>query len=135
MRRLLIAAAALVLAVAPAAEAIDFTPTGSVITVTYTEPTQNTDNSSVNDLAKTTISWRVCPTAGACTGAFTTVDVPASALTGGGAISRDVTVPVAPGVERNVEIFATATDTSGNLSPETPHIVKRVDRLSPKAPA
>lgn len=134
MRQFLFALA-LLLASAPAAQALEVTPTGAVVTVSYTEPTTNTDNSPLNDLAKTTIHWRECPTAGPCSAAYTQVDVPASALAGGGAISKDITVPVPPGVERNIEVFATATDTSGNLSPESAHVVKRVDRLSPKAPS
>jgi len=123
------------LALPALAHAIDFTPTGSVITVSYTEPTQNTDGTGLNDLAKTTINWRVCPVTGACNAVYTKVDVAASVLAGGGTISRDVTVPVTPGQEVNVEVFATATDLSGNVSPESTHVVKRVDRLSPKAPA
>ena len=135
MRKLLAALAILSLASLDDVQAIDFTPTGSVINVSYIEPTQNTDNSALNDLAKTTINWRVCPVSGTCSAVYTKVDVAASALVGGGSISRDVTVPVTPGQEVNVEVFATATDLSGNVSPESVHVVKRVDRLSPKAPA
>lgn len=115
--------------------AIDFTPTGSVLTVTYAEPTTNTDGSALNDLARTNVHYRICPTSGACASPYTVgPNVAATASTGGGAITTTVTVPVGPGQEANVEVFATATDTTGNVSPESTHVTKRVDRLSPSAP-
>lgn len=114
--------------------AIDFTPTGTVLIVVYTEPITNTDNSPLTDLAKTTVNSRVCPTTGVCTTVYTQVDVIASAISGGATVSKAVTISIAPGQENNVEVFATATDLSGNVSPESLHVVKRVDRLSPSAP-
>ena len=115
--------------------AIDFTPTGSVLTVTYLEPTTNTDGSPINDLASTNVSYRLCPTSGPCAAPYTLgPNIAATAPTGGGSISTQVTVPVGPGQEANVEVFATATDTSGNVSPESAHVTKRVDRLPPSPP-
>lgn len=121
-------------AFAAPARALDFTPTGAVLTVTYVEPTTNTDGSALDDLAKTTINSRVCPVVGPCVAAFTPFDVPASSPSGGATIGRQITVGITPGQQNNVEVYATATDTSGNVSPDSDHIVKRVDRLSPKAP-
>src|SRR5262245_4145633 len=106
MKRIVLAVlAAGALFAAAKAEAIDFTPTATIITVTYKEPTTNTDGSAINDLLKTTINSRVCPAVGTCSSTFTSVDVPASAPTGGGNVSKDITQPVAPGQERVVEVF------------------------------
>lgn len=135
MRKATIAALLLTLGLATRAHAIDFTPSGAVLTVTYTEPTTNTDGSAINDLASTQVHFRLCPTSGTCSASFTVApNVNASAATGGGAISTSVTVNIVAGQENNVEVFATATDTSGNVSPDSLHVVKRVDRLSPSAP-
>lgn len=118
------------------AEAIDFTASGAILTVTYKEPTTNTDGSVLNDLAGTTVSSRVCPVTGTCSSAFTkTPLIPAvGGLVGGGNVSTTVTVNVTLGQEVNVEVFAQAQDTSGNVSPESLHVTKRVDRLSPAPP-
>jgi hypothetical protein len=136
MRRYLAILAVLAVAVLPTnAMALDFTPTGAVLTVTYTEPTTNTDGSALNDLARTNVSFRVCPATGACSAPFTIgPNVAASAIAGGGNISTTVAVAVTPGQEVNVEVFVTASDLSGNVSPESVHVTKRVDRLSPAAP-
>jgi len=123
------------LAYAGYAFAIDFTPSGAVLAVTYTEPSTNSDGSTLNDLAKTNVYSRVCPVTGTCAATFTKgPDVAASKAAGGGAINTTVTVTITPGQERNVEVYATATDLSGNESVESLHVTKRVDRLSPAEP-
>lgn len=125
----------MMLALAAPASAIDFTPTGSVLTATYREPTTNTDGSALNDLKETQIFFRVCPVSGACAAVFTAgTATPATTAAGGGTVNAQQTVPIAPGQENNVEVYAVARDTSGNVSPESPHVTKRVDRLSPAAP-
>lgn len=132
---ILLGALALSLIAIERAWAIDFSPTGAVLTVTYTEPTTNTDGSVLNDLARTNVHYRVCPVTGTCTTPFILgPNVAATSPIGGGPISTTVSVSVAPGQEVNVEVFATAADTSGNVSPDSVHVTKRVDRLSPKAP-
>ena len=71
---------------AGAAHAIDFTATGTILTVTYTEPTQNTDGTALDDLAKTSVYYQV-GTAAEVKGP----DIPASGPTGGAPISTQIT--------------------------------------------
>ena len=123
----------LLLLVTPA-WAIDFTVSGAVLTVTYTEPATNTDGSPLMDLARTNVYTEIVlpgqvPVKGP--------NVVASAPGGGGAISTTITVPIGaalPIKEANVKVWATATDTSGNEGPPSNVVTKRVDQLAPSAP-
>jgi hypothetical protein len=122
------------LLLATPAWAIDFTVSGAVLTVTYTEPATNTDGSPLTDLARTNVYTEIqlagqTPQKGP--------NVAASALTGGGAISTTVTVPIGAALaikEANVKVWATATDTTGNESAPSAVVIKRVDQLAPSAP-
>src|SRR3990170_330159 len=113
MRRGGLALLGLLLLAAPA-WAIDFTVSGAVLTVTYTEPTTNTDGSPLTDLARTNVYTEIllpgqAPVKGP--------NVAATTPTGGGAISTTTTVPIGatlPIKEANVKVWATATDASGN---------------------
>jgi hypothetical protein len=122
--------AAAVLFVAVPALALDATVSGTELTVTYTEPTTNADGSPLTDLARTNVIWKFLP-AGTDT---KEANVAATKLTGGGAITTKLIVPVEAGQERTVEITATATDTSGNESVRATAVQKRIDRLAPGAP-
>ena len=108
--------------------AIDVVLTGAQLTITYTEPIVNSDASPLVDLDKTTIF--VEPVGGN----LIIQDVPATALTGGGTISQTITVPVPDFAETNVNVWANASDITGNVSANTPVILKRIDRLPPGAP-
>ena len=133
MVRIIGLALLLLLVVAPA-WAIDFTVSGAVLTVTYTEPSTNTDGSPLTDLARTNVYTEILlpgqtPVKGP--------NVAASASTGGGAISTTITVPIGatlPIKEANVKVWATATDLSGNESLPSTVVTKRVDQLAPSAP-
>src|SRR3990167_7488539 len=114
--------------------AIDFTVSGAVLTVTYTEPATNTDGSPLTDLARTNVYTEIllpgqAPVKGP--------NVAATALGGGGAVSTTITVPIGAALaikEANVRVWATATDTSGNESVPSTAVTKRVDQLAPSAP-
>lgn len=103
---------------------------GSEITTKYKEPVENEVNEDGNvtpltDLSKTVIKTIVNGTE------VGSVDVVASALTGGGSIEEKVIVPVIGKREADVEIQVTAVDTSGNVSAPVSQSI-RIDRLSPK---
>ena len=114
--------------------AIDFTVSGAVLTVTYTEPSTNMDGSPLVDLARTNVYTEIllpgqAPVKGP--------DVAATAPSGGGAISTTITVPIGvtlPIKEATVKVWATATDTSGNESTPSAMVTKRVDQLAPASP-
>ena len=131
--RLLLLALLVLLSATPAG-AIDFTVSGAVLTVTYTEPATNTDGSPLTDLARTNVyTEMLLPGQAPVKGP----NVAASASTGGGAISTTITVPIGaalPIKEANVKVWATATDTSGNEGPPSNVVTKRVDQLAPSAP-
>jgi len=129
LRRFLTLTLVLLLGLPAAAAAITFTVTGSVVEARYSEPTTNADGSPLADLAHTNVFFQFpgqAPVKGP--------NVPASALTGAGAILTTVTVPVVAGQEADVTFWATATDTSANESVRSTEFVKRIDRLPPGAP-
>jgi len=125
---------ALVILIPTSAWAIDFTVSGAVLTVTYTEPATNTDGSPLTDLARTNVYTEILlagqtPQKGP--------NVAATRPAGGGAITTTVTVPIGAALtikEANVKVWATATDTSGNESAPSIVVTKRVDQLAPSAP-
>lgn len=133
MRRLLLLAVAVVLGlVLPRpAGAITFTVTGSVVEASYTEPTTNADAalSPLTDLAHTNVYHQVPGQS-----PVKAPNVPATALTGGGAIVTTVTVPIVAGQQADVTFWATATDTSGNESARSTEFIRRIDRLPPGPP-
>lgn len=109
---------------------IDFTPTATEIVVTYNEPTVNADGSAIADLAYTTTYYQI----GTGTAVKVSPDVKASSVKGGGAVSTKATIPIGPGIEANVTVWATATDLSGNESTKSQSVTKRIDRLPPGPP-
>jgi len=112
------------------AQAIDFTASGTILTVTYREPTQNADSTPLTDLAKTNVYFQVGATA-----EVKGPDVTAGAPTGGTNIVTNISVPIAQNQSASVTIRATATDTSGNESIKSAGITKTVDRLPPMPPS
>lgn len=128
MRRLLLVAAPLLYPVGWA-HAITFTVTGAEVTASYTEPTTNVTGTPLVDLDHTNVFFEVPGSP-----AVRSPNVPASLPTGGGAITTTVTVPIAVNQEADVRFWATATDQSGNESPRSTEVVKRIDRLAPNAP-
>lgn len=104
--------------------------TGTEVTVTYTEPTTNVDGSPLVDLDHTMIFHNF----GGAEVQAVPNPIPATALTGGGAITEAFTVPVPDGVEADVDFWARAYDGSGNVSPESTRETKRIDHLAPGAP-
>ena len=108
--------------------AIDFSVTGVTVTATYTEPSTNADNSSLTDLDHTSIYYDMGM------GQILGKSVPASSLVGGGNISTSFAVPVSEGMEKDIDFWATAWDTSQNESEKSNIMRKRIDRLRPAPP-
>lgn len=121
----------LLLLFAVPAWAIDFTVSASIVTATYMEPTTNADTppTALTDLARTNVYFQI-----AGQPAVRGPNVPASALTGGGAITTTVTIPIGPNQQGDVTFWATATDLSGNESVPSVSVVRRIDRLAPGSP-
>lgn len=131
MRKYVVFAVMLVaLLAATLAHAIDFTASGTILTVTYTEPTQNVDGSPLTDLAKTTVYYSLNGGAD-----VKGVEMPASNPKGGAGVTTPLTVPIAQNQSATVTVRATATDTSGNESAKSASVTKTVDRLSPMPPS
>lgn len=99
------------------------------VTATYNEPAKSQDGSPLTDLAYTSIFYRV-GTGPAVAAAVT----PASATTGGGAIVRPLIVPAPVGARTSFSFWATATDTSGNVSSQATATFE-VERFAPEAPS
>lgn len=105
------------------------TLTGSELLVAYKEPIVNELNEDgietpLTDLDKTVIKTLLN---GAEIGS---VDVAASALTGGGDVSETIIVPVIGKREADVEVKVTAVDTSGNVGAPVSQTI-RIDRVAP----
>ena len=91
----------LLLPLARSAYAIDFTPTGSILTVTYTEPTKNADAAGtlLDDLAKTNVFFQI-DTGAAVKGP----DIPASSVKGGGSVSTTITIAIGQNQKATVKV-------------------------------
>ena len=126
MKRLLIAL--LLLVIPMNVHALTATVTGVTIGVEYDEPDQNADGTPLMDLDHTSIFYNM----GAAD--VKAKDVPATTLTGNGHIEVPFDVPITAGMERIIDVWATASDTSGNESPRSTTIKVRVDRLPPGPP-
>jgi len=83
----------------------------ATVTVTYTEPSQTVGGSPITNLKETAIFWKQDAKA------EVKLVVPATKATGGGAITRTITVADPPvcGLT-TITATATATDTAGNES-------------------
>lgn len=103
------------------------TPTDTIITVEYDEPTTNTDGSAVV-LTKTSIYWKIG------TGIETRIDVPASRPQGGTHMVRQVNVPIAPNQGGTVTAQVTASNATSESSRSNAAILP-IDRKSPAVPA
>lgn len=110
------------------AGAMEVTVNGVNVTLDYNEPSTNENASALQDLNHTTCYYDMG------SGYVKAADVPATAPTGDGYITTDITVPVMAGQEMDVKFKATATDNSGNESADSPIVTKRIDRLAPSAP-
>ena len=99
------------------------------ITVDYTEPTVNADGSALTDLNHTSIYYSISGGT-----AVKATDVNASSVNGGGIISQQITIPISNGQEADVDVWATATDNSGNESANSITVTVRIDKLAPGAP-
>lgn len=87
------------------------------VTISYDEPTTSKDGSLLTDLAKTTIYYD------AGHGPVKVMEVPATAPTGGGTITRRIAIPVSGEATSRVTIWVTATDLNGNESPHSKPLV------------
>lgn len=119
---------ALILLLPVSAMAIQFTVSGTIVTADYDEPTLNSNDTTISDLADTQVLYQIPPAASPTV----CMTVPASAPTGGAHIHVDCTVPIIDGQEADVSFTAIAHDTSGNASIPSDPVVKRIDRLAPK---
>lgn len=81
------------------------------VVVGWTEPTKNTDGSTLADLGYTNAYCQV----GTAT-ALKSANVPATKAAGGGIVSTTITVPTPAGVSTTVVCWATATDTGARVS-------------------
>jgi len=90
----------------------------------YTEPTVDVDGGPIEDLAFTTIHYRI-------NGGVTEVaqDVLASSPTGGGVIQTSLLLPIAKGFKAVVDFWITATDTAGLEGPATQVETLTIDRV------
>lgn len=109
--------------------AVDFTASGTVLTVTYKEPTTNVDGSPLTDLNQTNVYYSINGGAEVKSG-----NIPPTSVNGGGNVTTTVTVPIAQNQSASVTIRATATDISGNESAKSAAVTKTVDRLPPMPP-
>lgn len=101
--------------------------TGTV-TLHYDEPVSNADGSSLTDLHHVTIYYF------ANNVPVKSVDVPATALTGGGTnVTATAPYSVADGIV-SVSFYATAVDTSGNESARSNVVKKSIVITKPRAP-
>src|SRR5258706_4189104 len=98
------------------------TPTGVTFTVTYTEPILNVAGGPSNLLSTKLYSKLDA-------GVESSVVVPASALVGGGVITRTVTVPILPGQVGTLNVQCTATNATGE-SARSAVVSKLWDRTS-----
>lgn len=107
-------------------------PTGVLPSITWINPTTNTDGSPLTDLARIEIYWRL-----GVTGVETTVN---HATTSQGAtLNRsDILIPILPCTSQTVTVTLAAVDTSENKSTRTmpAHLlVNRLNECVPDAPS
>ncbi len=106
---------------------------GTEVTVTYDEPTENEPDlngvvTPLVDLNHTTIFHNF----GASEIAI--IDVPATSPMGGGTILEKIVVPVPDKMETDVDFWARACDKDANCSTDSPHALTRIDHLAPGWP-
>ena len=108
------------------AGAVTVTPTGTILTVDYDEPTTNADGTPLTDLKETVVFY-------AFPGQPPVLCVTTPATTPAGGLHRSVacTVPVTEGQEIDVTVTAVGGDLSGNSGAPSDPVVIRIDRLAP----
>jgi hypothetical protein len=111
--------------------ALDFTVSGVTVSVTYKEPVTSADGSPLTDLKLCSVYYQFTDS----DTAVRAKDINASSATGGGNVSYSFSVPVAEGVEKDVDFWATCSDTSGNESKNSNVVRLRIDRLAPSPPS
>lgn len=111
----------LLLLVAPAWAYIE-TPTGVDVQVSYTEPTTTEGGAPLTTLQKTTIYWKLDA------GAETALTMLAALGTGGAAITKTISVPLAACTAGTVSVQVTASNTFGE-SVRTPAVTLAVARV------
>ena len=102
---------------------------GQHIDVEYEEPNTNEDLTPLVDLSSTTVHWQIVGST-----IVSNVDVPASSPTGGAVTQDRIDLKHLGKVEIVVEIWATASDFTGNVSSHSAHIQVPYDRLPPGKP-
>lgn len=88
---------------------VSLTAYAGTATITYTEPSTNAAGNPLTNLKETTIYWKQD------TGAEVAVKVPASAVSGGGAISKVLTIadpPLCGSTTVTVQVTASNTNTT-----------------------
>jgi len=120
---------ALLVALAGSAEAFTCTATGCTFTASYTEPTTNTASGPVN-LTGTTVYYQRDG------GPEVAIPVPASGLTGGAAMLKDIVAPILPGQKVVITGAVTAKNAFGESarSPMAPLTIDRSGEVAPNPP-
>jgi hypothetical protein len=101
---------------------------GADFEIEYDEPNVNADGSPLQDLGKTTVYYD------AGDGRVLAKELEATSPTGNGHIVTRINVSLPKGTEKNVSVWATAWDKSGNESSSSIPVTVRVDSLAPAAP-
>lgn len=108
---------------------VSFAIQTGTVTLHYNEPTTNSDNSPLTDLDHVSIYYF------ANNVPVLSVNVPATALTGGGtSVTATAPYSVADGIV-SISFYAVAVDTSGNASVRSNIVKKSIVITKPKAPA
>ena len=89
---------------------VEVEQTGVTVTIRYQEPTTSFGNNPLDDLAKTIITIHEGPVL------LETVDILATSLTGGGAITETIQVTVPRGKIKNITVTVVAVDLHDNIS-------------------
>ena len=109
--------------------ALDAVVIGAQVTLTYKEPSTNSDGSALKDLKSTTAYYTVNggPT-------IKGPETPATSSTGGVARVVTLNIPITDSQETTLKFWATATDESSNESVPSTAVIKRIDKLAPSSP-
>ena len=127
MKKLLLALLFIAMSISPV-YALTVTATGVDLTVSYTEPATNVNDSLITDADHTSIYFDI----GA--GTVKALDVPATSINSGGEIVQNISIPIIDGQESDVSVWATSSDISGNESDKSNIIIIRIDRLKHNPP-
>lgn len=101
------------------------------VSASFDEPVASADGSALGDLAYHNVWYRYStnpPVKGP--------QLPASSPSGGGKVlNAPLLVPAPAGQRTPLEFWVRSVDLSGNMSPESTHVVFDVDRVAPAAPS